>query len=103
MHDLRMVRDDLDALREGMRRRGVLDALAPLIDRAVELDRDRRATIQATEERKAERNAASQQVAQLKRSGGNADDIQRRSRELGEEIARLDAELAGTERSLDSI
>ena len=103
MHDLRMVRDDLDALREGMRRRGVLDALAPLIDRAVELDRDRRATIQATEERKAERNAASQQVAQLKRSGGNADDIQRRSRELGEEIAWLDAELAGTERSLDSI
>lgn len=98
-----MVRDEIDALREGMRRRGALETLAPLIDRAVELDRDRRATIQAAEERKAERNSASQQVARLKRSGGNADEIQRRSRELGDEIARLDSELAGIEASLNAI
>ena len=103
MHDLRMVRDQIDALREGMRRRGALDKLGPLIDSAADLDRTRRETIQAVEERKAERNAASQKVAQLKRAGENADEIQRRSRELGEEIARLDAELAQTEASLNSI
>ena len=103
MHDLRMVRDQIDALREGMRRRGALDKLAPVIDRAVELDRTRRETIQAVEERKAERNAASQKVAQLKRSGGNADEVQRRSRELGEEISRLDSELSETETALNRI
>ncbi len=103
MHDLRMVRDQIDALREGMRRRGALEKLGPLIDRAAELDRTRRETIQAVEERKAERNAASQKVAQLKRAGENADDIQKRSRELGDEISRLDSGLAETESALNGI
>ena len=103
MHDLRMVRDQIDALREGMRRRGALEKLAPVIDRAVQLDRARRETIQAAEERKAERNAASQKVAQLKRAGENADEVQRRSRDLGEEISKLDSELAETERELNAI
>ncbi len=103
MHDLRMVRDQIDALREGMRRRGALEKLGPLIDRAVELDRTRRETIQAADERKAERNSASQKVAQLKRAGENADELQRRSRDLGEEISRLDAALAETEGALNSI
>ena len=38
MHDIRMVRDAADALRDGMRRRGKLDALGPLVERAVALD-----------------------------------------------------------------
>jgi seryl-tRNA synthetase len=98
-----MVREHIDALRDGMRRRGALDALSPTIDRAVELDRNRRDTIQAVEERKAARNAVSQQVAQRKRAGEAADDLQQQSRALGEEIARLDSELADTERELNAI
>ena len=47
MHDLKAVRDSVDALRDGMARRGKLDALAPVIDRAVALDRDRRLMIKA--------------------------------------------------------
>ena len=34
MHDLRLVRERLDDLREAMRRRGALDALGPQLDRA---------------------------------------------------------------------
>ncbi|HKR08048.1 MAG TPA: serine--tRNA ligase, partial [Gemmatimonadaceae bacterium] len=79
MHDLRMVRENVDALRAGMRRRGVLDTLGPAIDRAVELDKSRRDTIQAVEERKAARNAVSQQVGQRKRAGQSADDLQQQS------------------------
>ena len=45
-----MVREHIDALRAGMRRRGALDALSPTIDRAVTLDKLRRETIQAVEE-----------------------------------------------------
>jgi seryl-tRNA synthetase len=103
VHDLRVVREHIDALRSGMRRRGALEALSPTIDRAVELDRIRRDTIQAVEERKAARNAVTQQVGQRKRAGESADDLQQQSRSLGDEIARLDRELAETERELNTI
>jgi seryl-tRNA synthetase len=98
-----MVREQIDALRAGLRRRGVLDALSPTIERAVDLDRTRRETIQAVEERKAARNAVSQQVGQRKRAGESADDLQVQSRALGEEIARLDSELAATQSELSAI
>ena len=98
-----MVREHIEALRAGMRRRGALDALSPAIDRAVDLDKSRRDTIQAVEERKAARNAVSQQVGQRKRAGEAADDLQQRSRELGDEIARLDRELAEMESELSGI
>ncbi|MEX2111491.1 MAG: serine--tRNA ligase [Gemmatimonadaceae bacterium] len=103
MHDARMVREHIDALREGMRRRGALSGLAPAIDRALVLDRARRETIQAVEERKAARNAVTQQVAQRKRAGEDADHLQQQSRDLGEEIARLDKELAATEGELSQL
>ncbi|HJQ52999.1 MAG TPA: serine--tRNA ligase [Gemmatimonadaceae bacterium] len=103
MHDLRMVREHIDALRSGMQRRGALDTLSATIERAVDLDKSRRETIQAVEERKAARNAVSQQVGQRKRAGESADDLQQQSRALGEEIARLDRELAETEAELSAI
>jgi len=98
-----MVREHIDALRAGMQRRGALEALSPAIDRAVALDKSRRDTIQAVEERKAARNAVSQQVGQRKRAGQSADDLQQQSRALGDEIARLDQELAQTEQELSVI
>jgi seryl-tRNA synthetase len=98
-----MVRENIDALRAGLRRRGALDALSPTIDRAVTLDKARRETIQAVEERKAARNAVTQQVGQRKRAGEPADDLQQQSRALGDEIARLDRELAETEGQLSAI
>jgi seryl-tRNA synthetase len=98
-----MVREHIDALRAGMRRRGALDALSPTIERAVTLDKARRDTIQAVEERKAARNAVSQQVGQRKRAGESAEDLQQQSRALGDEIARLDRELAETEGELSAI
>ena len=103
MHDLRVVRENIDALRAGLRRRGALDALSPTLDRAITLDKSRRETIQAVEERKAARNAVTQQVGQRKRAGEAADDLQQQSRALGEEIAKLDSELAETETRLSSI
>ena len=69
MHDIRMVRDAANALRDGMRRRGKLDAFGPLVERAVALDVERRTAIQAVEQKKAERNAASQEVGKRKKAG----------------------------------
>jgi seryl-tRNA synthetase len=98
-----MIRDHVDALREGMRRRGEIDTLGATIDRAVRLDVERRTTIQASEERKAARNAASQEVARRKRAGEPAGELVASSRALGDEIARLEQELAATQGELDAL
>lgn len=103
MHDLRMVRDQVDALRDAMRRRGKLDPIGPAIDEAVALDRERRDAITRVEQRKAERNAASQEVGRLKRTGGDASALMARAREIGDEIAAMEAELATTQQRLDDI
>ena len=103
MHDLRVLRDQLEVLRDGLRRRGKLDALEGVIRRGTELDQERRALIQAVEERKAARNAASQEVARRKRAKEDAGELIASTRALGDEIARLEDELAATERELDSV
>jgi seryl-tRNA synthetase len=103
MHDLRLVREGLDVLREAMRRRGALASLGPQLDRCEGLERERRLLIQAAEERKAARNAASQEVARRKRAGEPAEELIATGRALGEEISRLEGELADTEGQLAAI
>ena len=103
MHDHRVVREQLDVLREAMSRRGMLESLAPALARAEQLDRDRRAGIQAVEERKARRNALSQEVARRKRAGEPADALIDEGRAVGEEIARLERDADESQRGLDAL
>jgi seryl-tRNA synthetase len=98
-----MVRDQIGALRDGMQRRGKLDALGPIIDRAEALDKSRRAAIQAVEEKKAQRNTASQEVARLKKAKENADVLVASARALGDDIALLEHDLDATQSELDGI
>jgi seryl-tRNA synthetase len=97
VHDLRLVRENPESLRDAMRRRGALGALAPQLDRCEALERERRLFTQAVEERRAARNASSQDVARLRQSGQNADALIASGRALGEEIARLEQELGAVE------
>ena len=103
MHDLRVLRDQLDALREGMRRRGALETLAPTIDRGAAAERERRALIQSVEEKKAARNANSQEVAKRKKAKEDADDLIAQGRVLGEEIAAMERDLAAVEAELGRV
>ncbi len=103
MHDARVFREQVELLREGMRRRQKLDELAPMLDRGVALELERRTVIQAVEERKAARNTNSQEVARRKKAGENADDLIASGRQLGEEIQRLENELAAAETELRNI
>ena len=103
MHDLRVLREQVELLRDGLRRRGALDTLAPVVDRGVELERERRTLIQATEERKATRNANSQEVARRKRAREPADDLIAQGKALGDEIATLERELATVEAELQRV
>ncbi len=103
MLDLRALREDADGIRAGLERRGKLETLGPLVDRALALDVERRALIQAAEERKAARYGASQEVARRKKARESTDELIEQTRALGEEIARLEGELAATESKLEHI
>jgi seryl-tRNA synthetase len=103
MHDPRVFREQVEQLRDAMRRRQKLDELAPVLDRGVTLELERRTVIQAVEERKAARNANSQEVARRKKAGEAADELIASGRALGEEIQRLENELAAAESELRDI
>jgi seryl-tRNA synthetase len=103
VYDLRLLRDNLESLRDGMRRRRELDTLAPRIDRAELLDARRRALIQQVEEKKATRNAESQEVARLKKQKESAEALIRDMRVLGDEIATIEGSLTEVEAELDGI
>ncbi|MGQ0767217.1 MAG: serine--tRNA ligase [Gemmatimonadota bacterium] len=103
MHDFRVLRDQVDALREGMRRRGRLDNVEALIERGLILDRERRAMIVTVEERKAARNSGSMEVARRRKAGESAEELIAAGRVLGDEISRIEEALAASEGALRDI
>lgn len=103
MLDPKLVREDVAALREAMRRREKLDLYGGLIDELEALDRARRASIARVEERKAERNRVTQEVGKRKKAGEDAADLQASARAIGEEIAALEAQLEVTQTRFDEL
>jgi seryl-tRNA synthetase len=103
MLDKKFVREHPAELREAMRRREALAHLAPQLDRCEELERESRRLMTAVQDLKAARNASSQEVARLRKAGESADELIAKGRELGQEITRLDAELAAAESELESL
>ena len=103
MHDLRLLRDGADELRAGLERRGKLDALGPVVERARALDAETRAATHAVEEKKAARNAMTQEVARRKRAGEPADDLIAAGRAAGDEIAALEQRRAVAEAERDAL
>ena len=90
MHDIRLLRDHLDRLRDGMRRRNKYDELAPMLDRAEILERDRRSAITDLELQQARRNKVTQEVAQLRKAGQDATAQIAESRAIGDTITALE-------------
>ncbi|MFN5581347.1 serine--tRNA ligase [Gemmatimonas sp.] len=90
MHDIRLLRDQLDHLREGMRRRGKLAELGPLLDRAESLEKERRAAITELEAQQARRNKVTQDVALKRKAGEDATALIAEGRTIGDVIAALE-------------
>ena len=72
MHDIRLLRDQLEHLRDGMRRRGKLAELGPMLDRAESLERERRTAITELEAQQARRNKVAAEVGQRRKAGEDA-------------------------------
>ncbi|MGH7535369.1 MAG: serine--tRNA ligase [Gemmatimonadales bacterium] len=100
MIDLKRLRQDPDACRASLLRRPD-PALGPLLDAILELDRRRRELLVQVETLKAERNAATEEVARRKRAKQPADELMARLKASGEAVKALDARLREIELELD--
>lgn len=101
MIDVRRLRSDPDGSRASLARRGDPGVLEQL-DRIVALDRARRELLTRTESLKAERNAASDEVARRKRANEPASDLMEQLKSSGEEVKLLDTKLREIEAELDA-
>ena len=89
MLDIKLIRENPDRVRAGLRtRRSPVDISAVLA-----LDERRRAAITEADRLKSLRNDVSKKIGELKKAGQDTADIQRQTREMGEQIAALDAEV----------
>ncbi len=103
MHDIRLLRDQLDRLRDGMRRRKKLGELAPLLDRAEELERDRRSAITELEAQQAQRNRLTQEVGERRKAGLEATDLIAAGRAVGDVIAALEHRKSSAEAAVQAL
>ncbi len=103
MHDIRLLRDQLDHLRDGMRRRGKLAELQPLLDRAEALEAGRRSAITELEAQQARRNKLTQEVGQKRKAGEDATALMAEARAVGDSIAELEAKRGEAEAAVQAM
>src|SRR6202040_2787433 len=90
MHDLSYFREHLDVFANMAEKRGiVLD-----LDAFRKLDKERRELITATEQLKAQRNKASEEIARLKKEKQNADSLIAEMKQVSERIKQSDERIA---------
>ncbi|CAN5392072.1 serine--tRNA ligase [soil metagenome] len=99
MLDIRLLRDQPDFVREKLRSRG-LDGSQ--VDAVLALDTERRALVQRTESSKNRRNEISKIIPQRAKAKEPIDDLKDESKKIGEDITRIDAELAGVDARLEA-
>jgi seryl-tRNA synthetase len=99
--DLKRLRQDPDGSRASLARRGDPSLMA-VVDAVLELDRRRRELLVQAEAIKAERNAATEEVARRKRAKEPADELMATLKTSGETVRRLDSELREIEARLET-
>ena len=87
MLDIKRIRDNPDAVREGLRNRG--DDTAA-VDTVLELDRARRLLLSDVESLKARRNTVSKAIGLRRKNGEDTAEAQKEMRELGKQVGELD-------------
>jgi seryl-tRNA synthetase len=98
--DIKRLRQDPEGSRARLLRRGD-ESLGPALDAMIDLDRRRRDLLVRVESLKAERNAASDEVARRKRAKQPADDLMDRLKASGEEVRGLDLQLREIDTALE--
>ena len=99
MLDLKLIRDQPDAVAQRLATRGA-DA-GQLISDLLARDAERRRLVREADDLKALRNRASEAIGQAKRRGEDAAAEQSRMREVSDRIKSLDAEVKTIEAEID--
>jgi seryl-tRNA synthetase len=100
MLDAKLLRNDYDKVAQALTNRG---ASHDLIAAFPQLDTRRREKLTESEQLKNRRNIVSQEVARLKKSGENADDLIAEMRNVNDRIKLLDDEVREIEAEMDTL
>jgi seryl-tRNA synthetase len=101
MLDLRLIRENPEAVRRAIRAKQLPDALNAL-NQALLLDEEHRLLRSDLEAKQAERNASSKRIGDLKRRGEDAENLIREMGSLSDEVKRLEEKSRSLEAQLDS-
>ena len=92
MLDIRLIREKPEKVKAAMKTRNKdMDAL---VDEILDIDKKVRELTQKADALKAEQNAASKQIPQIKKEGGDISEIMTRMNAIKEEVKTLDADKA---------
>ena len=101
MLDIKLIRENPDLVKKAMKTRNKdMDAL---VDEIIEIDVKRRELASKRDSLKAEQNAASKQIPQIKKAGGDISEIMKRMNEVKEAIKADEDELAALEAKQKSL
>ncbi|WEK54318.1 MAG: serine--tRNA ligase [Candidatus Cohnella colombiensis] len=100
MLDVKILRNDYDKVARALTNRG---ASLELIAGFPALDTARREKLTESDQLKNRRNVVSQEVAKLKKSGGNADELIAEMRDVNDKIKQLDEEVRDIDAELDAL
>ncbi|MDH3236946.1 MAG: serine--tRNA ligase [Deltaproteobacteria bacterium] len=99
MLDLKFVRENMDYVRDALKRRGTAVTLSGF----VELDRARRDILVSVERLRAERNAASEEIGLLRRDKKNAFALMERMKQVSAKIKEQETGLPDVERRMEEV
>lgn len=92
MLDIRVIRENPEKVKAAMKSRNKdMDAQ---VDKVLEIDAQRRELMGKADALKAEQNAASKKIPQIKKEGGDISEIMARMNEIKESVKKLDADLS---------
>lgn len=98
MLDIKRIREHFEDVAEGMRRRGVS---LEMVERARDLDGERRALVMQADALKTARNSRSKEIGVLKKNGQDTTAMQAEVRTMGDQITELDLQLRTVEATLE--
>lgn len=99
MLDIKFIRENPDAVRQGLLNKNAKD----IVDEIIALDEERRKFISQTEDLKSKKNQVSAQIPQLKKDGKDTTEIFAEMKRVGDEIALLDGQLRDVEFKIENI
>jgi len=100
MIDIKLLRSDYGKVADALKKRG---ASEELIAAFPAIDARRRELQTESDNLKNSRNVVSQEVAKLKKSGGDADGLIAEMKDVGDRIKQIDEELRGLEAESDAL